>query len=137
MRDPWYEAEIEDYPQAEQGKVQIDEPHASGKMRDRVGNAHLDRRGDLLAVSSHLHRADIAREDRAQSRGLWRRLGRTGGWTCFQISGKSCVLLGQFWFQNALVALRRNLIGETQVPCAPAWARVNAIPINDYRRRPR
>ena len=54
MRDTWYEAEIEDYPQAEQGKVQVDEPHASGKLGDRVGNAHIERRGDLLAVLSHL-----------------------------------------------------------------------------------
>ena len=43
--------------------MQVDEPHASGETGDRVGDAHLERRGDLLAVSSHLHRADIARED--------------------------------------------------------------------------
>jgi hypothetical protein len=63
LRDSWYEAEIEDYPHAEHGKVQVDEPHASGETGDRVGDAHLERRGDLLAVSSHLHRADIAHED--------------------------------------------------------------------------
>jgi hypothetical protein len=53
LRDTWYEAEIEDYPQAEQDEVQVNKAHASGKTGDRFGDALFERRGDLLAVSSH------------------------------------------------------------------------------------
>jgi hypothetical protein len=40
-------------------------------------------------------------------------------------------LLDQFWFQNALGALRRNLMGEAQVPQRACLSRGNPIHITD------
>jgi hypothetical protein len=132
MRDPWYEAEIEDYPQAEQGKAQVDAPHASGKTGDRVGDAHIERRGDLPAVSSPSPLfACCALGSRPAPEAL------ATAWSARALDvfpdpwkiRKYCVLLGPFWFQNAPGALRRNLIGKTQVPRRGCLSSVNPIRI--------
>ena len=82
MKDPRREcrdpAEIGHDPKAEEGEVQVDEPHAAGEAGDRIRDPFLDARLFLFPLTPKLQRLDVPLQHRAEAAGWRRRVGRLG-----------------------------------------------------------